>query len=134
MNYLNYLLGTGYILRDKIINYELNLDPITRIYPKKSLLEQYTYFYSEPSQIVPNLYLGSAFNAYNRNHLEKYNINVIINITKEISNYFEQYCKYTYYKYPILDNDKEDISNILIETANTIDYHLSRGDIVLVHC
>ncbi len=134
MNYLNYLIGTGYIMKDKIVNYEFNFDPITRIYPKKPLLEQYMYFYSEPSLIIPNLYLGSAFNAYNISHLEKHNINVIINITKEISNYYSEYFKFTYYKYPILDNDKEDITNILQEAANTIDYHLSRGDRVLVHC
>ncbi len=134
MNYLNYLIGSGYIIKDKLVNYELNFDKINRIYPKKSILEQYTYFYSEPSMILPNLYLGSAFNAYNKLHLEKNEINVIINITKEISNYYENYMKYTYYKYPILDNDKEDITSILKEAANTIDYHLARGDKVLVHC
>lgn len=131
---MNYILGTGYILKDKIVNYEFHSNYISRIYPRNSILEQYSYFYGKPTEIIPNLYLGSAFNAYNINHLEEHHINVIINITKEISNYFEKCLKYTYYKYPILDNDKDDISNILIETANKIDYHLRRNDIVLVHC
>ena len=84
---MNYILGTGYIIKDKIKNYEFN-DSISRIYPKIPLIRQYSQFYSYPTKILPNLYLGSAFNAYNSTHLESCGINVILNITKEISNYY----------------------------------------------
>ena len=50
------------------------------------------------------------------------------------NNQFYFYLKYTYYRYPIVDNDKDEILEILLDAVDTIHYHLSKGDTVLVHC
>ncbi len=131
---MNYLFGSGAILKDKISHLSFEFQNVQRIFPKKSFLEQYMYFYSEPTEILPNLYLGSAFNAYDLDFLQKNQITVILNITKEISNYYEQDPQFLYYKFPILDNDLDDITPILLNSYKLLDYHLSQGDKVLVHC
>ena len=61
-------------------------------------------------------------------------INVVINVTDEIDNFHENYFKITYYKFPIKDNNHDDISDILEKTFDIIDYHINKGDNVLVHC
>jgi protein-tyrosine phosphatase len=80
------------------------------------------------------LFLGSSFNAYNKHELENKKINVILNISNEIDNFYETDNSLTYYKYSIRDNNHDDISNILNETYNVIEHHLSIGDKILVHC
>ena len=61
-------------------------------------------------------------------------INVILNITDEISNFYEADGQFTYYRFPIRDNNSDEISTILNETYNVIEHHISRGDRILVHC
>lgn len=68
-------------------------------------------FFSEPTYIIDNIYLGSAFNAASKQSLDKNNIKIIINMTKELSLYYPQ--DYEYYKCELYDNNKDSISEHL---------------------
>lgn len=131
---MNYICGSLYILKNKLRDLDLFGKRVPRIEPTMPWYKQYSYFYYPSNEIIDNLYLGSSFNAYDYYELRNKNIKVIINITDNIDNYHEQNLMLTYYKYPIRDNNVDDITNILIETAQVIDLHLSKGEGILVHC
>ena len=142
---MNYIYGSFYILGKKLYNYLSSIQiPIIRYDKHDSIIKRvdvglpwyskYRYFFSESNEVIPNLFLGSSFNAYNKIELEKKDISVILNITNEIDNFYEHDNTITYYKYPIRDNNQDDISTILNETYNVIEHHLSIGDKVLIHC
>ena len=131
---MNYIYGSYHILKNKIYDLSLFGEKIPRIEPSMPWYKQYSYFYSQSNEIIEGLYLGSSFNAYNFDELQKNNIKVIINVTDNIDNYYEQNLMLTYYKYSIKDNNQDDITHILIETSNIIDQHLSKGANILVHC
>jgi len=71
----------------------------------------YSGFFNMPTHVVDNIYLGSAFNAASKDTLTKLNIKVVINVTKELSDYFPQ--EFEYYRCEIYDNNKQSISNRL---------------------
>ncbi len=131
---MDYLYGTFYILKNKIYNLGIFSKNVPRIEPKMPLYRQYSYFYSEPNQIIDGLYLGSSYNAYDIKQINNKNINVIINITDEIPNFYEDNLLLKYYKFSIKDNNIDDINPILTETYDIIDEHLSKGESILVHC
>jgi protein-tyrosine phosphatase len=132
---MDYIIGTFYILKNKLCFFNIfeNIQ-IPRI---KSILPwyvQYMYFYSAPTEIINNLYLGSSFNAYAIQNLKNKNVNVIINITEEIDNFHQNDSTITYYKFPIRDNNIDDITDILEQTYHIIDEHLNNENGILVHC
>ena len=132
---IKYIVGTLLILWSRLVNLTLiKRNKVLRTEPKVPWYRQLVWFYSEPTNILPNLYLGSAFNAYDIDKLSELNIRVVINVTKEIENFHEENLILTYYKYPIADDNKEDITDILSQSYEQIDMHLSSGDNVLVHC
>jgi len=142
---MNYIYGSIYILGKKLYNYLYSTQiPLIKYDKNEAIVKRvdialpwylrYKWFFSESNEIIPNLFLGSSFNAYNKNEINKKQINVILNITDEISNFYETENTLTYYKFPIKDNNKDDISSILNETYNIIEHHLSIGDKILIHC
>lgn len=131
---MNYIYGSYYILKNKLYDFNFFGEKVPRIEPSMPWYKQYSYFYSKSNEIIKGLYLGSSFNAYNLQELQYNNINVIINITDNIDNYHEENLMLTYYKYSIKDNNSDDITNILMETSDIIEKHLSKGENVLVHC
>ena len=140
---MNYIYGSIYILGKKlynylssipIIRYDKNEEIVRRVEAGLPWYSKYRYFFSESNEVIPNLFLGSSFNAYNKNELDKKNINIILNITDEIDNFYECENNITYYKFSIRDNNCDDISNILNESYNVIEHHLEIGDRILVHC
>jgi len=104
-----------------------------RILQEKSYYNQYFCFFSDPTLIVDNIYLGSAYNAASYNTLESYNITVIFNITKEITNYYPN--NFIYEKYDISDNNSDSIYDYLDEIYTRILYHQENtpGNI-FIHC
>ena len=94
---------------DNIINIsEINEEgKKKRILKNAGIIKEYTNFFTEPSYIIDNIYLGSAFNAASYETLIKYNIKIIINVTKEVSCYFLKH--FNYYQCEIYDNNKESI-------------------------
>ena len=117
---MNYLTGTFYILKSKINEYYLddnkhNAHP-KRIFDNTGFIDNYKIFYGPSTKIMKNLYLGSSFNAYDKEEVLNNKINVIFNITVEIPNFHENII---YYNYPIKDNGIENITQILL-TASSI--------------
>jgi hypothetical protein len=104
-----------------------------RILPEVTYTEAVTTFFNDPTHIIDNIYLGSAFNAASYDTLKKHNIKVILNITKEISNYFPN--EFIYERCNIYDNNKHSIQKFLQHIYSRIKYHQENTDgNILVHC
>jgi protein-tyrosine phosphatase len=105
-----------------------------RIFTPKSKLEQIQTFFSEPTHIIDNIYLGSAFNASNYNSLKQNNIGLIINMTNEISNYYEN--EFEYKKYGVYDNNIQPIIQFFDKAYSDIiefqQYCPTKN--ILIHC
>jgi hypothetical protein len=102
-----------------------------RIYPLISTYDAYNTFFNNPTLIMDNIYLGSAFNAASYDTLKQLDITLIINVAYEIRNYFPDHFKYI--KYNLYDDNKQSID---LESAyNDIIYHQKnhQGNI-LIHC
>jgi len=116
----------------KIDNYE-NENETNRICPQSSYYDSYTAFFSSPTHIVDNIYLGSAFNAACYDILIELNINVVINATYEISEYFPN--RFIYLRYKLYDNNKHSIKKYLEQAYNDIIYHQANtSGNILIHC
>jgi hypothetical protein len=127
MNLFDYITSSISIIIDKTsdyIKYNIYNDNKNqkvdkkRIFPLIPYLTQLGWFYDEPTHIIDNIYLGSAFNASHYKTLKDRNIGMIINMTPEISNYFEN--DYIYYRYPLYDDNSQSIKNYLIEAYDKI--------------
>jgi protein-tyrosine phosphatase len=105
-----------------------------RIFEPKSKIEQIQTFFSEPTYIIDNIYLGSAFNASNYNSLKQNNIGLIINMTNEISNYYND--EIIYKKYGLYDNNNEPIIQYLEKTFEDIIEFQKKypNKNILIHC
>ena len=130
---IKYIIGTLIILWYKIINFQPG-KAVKRVEPKIPWYRQLIWFYSPPTQISPNLYLGSGFNSYDLDNLKKLNINVIINVTREMKSFYLDNLKLNYYQFAIRDDGIEEIDSILEESYETISAHLASNDTILVHC
>ena len=90
-------------------------------------------FFDDPVHIIDNIYLGNAYNAANYHLLEDINIKLIINVTKEIQNYFPE--NFEYYNIEILDSNNENFRN---NFNNVVDYikkkNFADNENILVHC
>lgn len=78
-----------------------------RIFKAVGFINEYRNFFNEPTHIIDNLYLGSAFNAASYTTLKNNNIKIIINVSKELSKYYKN--EFEYVQYPIYDNNKDKI-------------------------
>jgi hypothetical protein len=78
-----------------------------RIYNSISTFEQISWFFSNPTHVIDNIYIGSAHNAANKKLLKSLNIKYIVNVTAEIKNYYPDYI--TYVNYTLYDNNKQSI-------------------------
>ena len=91
---------------------------------------------SEPSLVFAShncIYIGTAFNANDKEWLQKHNIGVIINATNEISNFYESFLNY--YNFPSDDTDSSNLSNSFEECAGIIHHYIIFGiSNILVHC
>lgn len=106
-----------------------------RLYPiEKYKYEEFYDFVNEPTLIIDDLYLGSAFNAGCYYTLMRYNIGLIINVTNEISNYYPQYFQYK--NIPIKDNNKDSIQPYLNNIyENIVEYRNNNPNKkILIHC
>lgn len=86
-----------------------------------------------PTEVYPNLFLGSSYNAALLSGLISRNIKYIINVTNEISNYYPENIEY--YNISISDNGHDSIIDHLEESYEIINNFLEKYDgSVLVHC
>ena len=116
----------------KINNYKDRIN-YKRIFNQVGILEEYKSFFSNPTLIIDNIYLGSAFNAASYYKLKDLDIKVIINVTKEISLYYPN--DFIYKTYDVYDNNKESIYQYLEEAYQDIKKLQRTVDgNILVHC
>ncbi|KAM4636441.1 protein phosphatase Slingshot homolog 3 [Discoglossus pictus] len=85
-----------------------------------------------PSEIFPYLYLGSEWNASNLEELQKNKVSHILNVTREIDNFFPE--TFTYLNIRVLDEESTDLLPHWKETHRFIKSARSQGTKVLVHC
>ncbi|XP_062867339.1 dual specificity protein phosphatase 4 [Trichomycterus rosablanca] len=85
-----------------------------------------------PVEILPFLFLGSAFHASKKDVLDGMGISAVLNVSSNCPNHFEG--AYQYKCIPVEDNHKEDISSWFIEAIDFIDSVKDSNGRVLVHC
>lgn len=159
MNYINYLINQSKILcmisYDK--GYQKATEPIkqkieveklqnlkkiqidqfsnegNRIFKQPHYLIQSGVFLSNPTHIIDNIYLGSAYNAADFNWLRENNIGLIINMTNEISKYYPNDFEYSQFK--ISDDHTTHITDLVINGLDKINEYTKRENKnILVHC
>ncbi|XP_020784081.1 dual specificity protein phosphatase 1 [Boleophthalmus pectinirostris] len=85
-----------------------------------------------PVEILPFLYLGSAYHASRKDMLDMLGITALINVSANCPNHFED--SYQYKSIPVEDNHKADISSWFNEAIEFIDSIRNKGGRVFVHC
>ncbi|XP_069725159.1 dual specificity protein phosphatase 1 isoform X1 [Phaenicophaeus curvirostris] len=85
-----------------------------------------------PVEILPFLYLGSAYHASRKDMLDALGITALINVSANCPNHFEGH--YRYKSIPVEDNHKADISSWFNEAIDFIDSVKNDGGRVFVHC
>lgn len=85
-----------------------------------------------PSEIFPYLYLGSEWNASNLEELQKNRVTHILNVTREIDNFFPETFKYLNIR--VLDEESTNLLPYWKETHSFISSAKRQGTNVLVHC
>ncbi|CAJ1058523.1 protein phosphatase Slingshot homolog 3 isoform X1 [Xyrichtys novacula] len=86
----------------------------------------------KPSKIFDYLYLGSEWNAANFEELQKNNVGYILNVTREIDNFFPE--SFTYMNIRVYDVESTDLLAHWPDTYNFINSARKSGQAVLVHC
>ncbi|XP_049441580.1 protein phosphatase Slingshot homolog 3 [Epinephelus fuscoguttatus] len=86
----------------------------------------------KPSKIFDYLYLGSEWNAANFEELQKNNVGYILNVTREIDNFFPE--SFTYMNIRVYDVEATDLLPYWTDTFQFINTARKSGQAVLVHC
>ena len=118
----------------EVKNYEERMNKNRkRIFKHVGLINEYSSFFSHPTLIIDNIYLGSAYNAASYYTLKDLNIKVIINVTKEISLYYPN--EFIYESYDLYDNNLESIYQHLEKAYQDIKrYQKTTNGNILIHC
>ncbi|XP_067857433.1 dual specificity protein phosphatase 1-A-like [Heptranchias perlo] len=85
-----------------------------------------------PVEILPFLYLGSAYHSSRKETLQSLGITALLNVSSNCPNYFEGVFQYKCI--PVEDNHMADISAWFQEAIDFIDSVKNSGGRVLVHC
>lgn len=90
------------------------------------------YDQGKPVEILPYLYLGSAYHASRPDFLDDLHITALLNVSRNCAEYFTS--NYLYKFIPVEDSASADISSHFQEAIDFIDHvRLTEGK-VLVHC
>ncbi|XP_066476498.1 dual specificity protein phosphatase 5 [Tiliqua scincoides] len=105
---------------------------INNLYEKHCIYHKPAYDQGGPVEILPFLYLGSAYHASKCEFLANLNITALLNVSRKSSEPFtDQYC----YKWiPVEDSHTADISSHFQEAIEFIDCTRRAGGKILVHC
>jgi hypothetical protein len=108
---------------------------IDRIFESLDKYTKMTYFFGNPTLIIDNIYLGSAFNACDKEFIDDNKIGLIINITPDINNYFENN-NIDYLTCKIYDNNLDDINPFLEIAYSKINDYIDKmpEKKILIHC
>ena len=128
-DYLNYYMTDASNNPQQMYRYNERV----RIFDTIPMMTQFKTFMYNPTYIIDNIYLGSAYNASNKELLQSNNIRYIINITNEISNHFPD--DFVYFNFKIQDNNKDRLFDFLEESYRKIkEYQNNNDGAILVHC
>ncbi len=90
------------------------------------------------SYILDRLYLGDRLSAYNQNFIIQKKINLIVNATKDIPNFYDTIPEIKYYRLPVEDNLEVDELNTFYFCAKSLLPILYKeymnGKTILIHC
>ncbi|XP_037531848.1 dual specificity protein phosphatase 1 [Nematolebias whitei] len=100
--------------------------------PSSSPCNTPLYDQGGPVEILPFLYLGSAYHASRKDMLDMLGITALINVSANCPNHFED--SFLYKSIPVEDNHKADISSWFNEAIEFIDSVKNKGGRVFVHC
>ncbi|XP_068222317.1 protein phosphatase Slingshot homolog 1-like [Palaemon carinicauda] len=84
------------------------------------------------TEIFPHVYLGSEWNASNLEELQKNGVGYILNVTKEIDNFYPG--TFDYLNIRVYDDEKTELLKHWDSTFKYIAQVKTRGSKVLVHC
>jgi dual specificity MAP kinase phosphatase len=88
------------------------------------------------TQILDNIWIGDKDAAKSKKFLEENNINIIVNCSKTIRNYYEE--QYEYYRVKVNDRlDPNDVIEMKNQIDNVVCYIYSNhlmGKNILIHC
>ncbi|XP_010634125.1 protein phosphatase Slingshot homolog 3 isoform X2 [Fukomys damarensis] len=84
------------------------------------------------SRIFPHLYLGSEWNAANLEELQRNRVSHILNMAREIDNFFPD--RFIYYNVRLWDEESAQLLPHWKETHRFIEAARAQGTRVLVHC
>ncbi|XP_008821102.1 protein phosphatase Slingshot homolog 3 isoform X2 [Nannospalax galili] len=84
------------------------------------------------SRIFPHLYLGSEWNAANLEELQRNRVSHILNMAREIDNFFPE--RFTYHNVRLWDEESAQLLPHWKETHRFIEDARAQGTRVLVHC
>ncbi|GBP48138.1 Protein phosphatase Slingshot [Eumeta japonica] len=85
-----------------------------------------------PTEIFDHVYLGSEWNASNLEELQRNGVGHILNVTREIDNFFPG--MFNYLNIRVYDDEKTDLLKHWDNTYKYISKAQSEGSKVLVHC
>ncbi|CAD6206228.1 GSCOCG00010030001-RA-CDS [Cotesia congregata] len=85
-----------------------------------------------PTEIFDHVYLGSEWNASNLEELQKNGVKHILNVTREIDNFFPG--MFNYLNVRVYDDEKTDLLKHWDDTFKYITKARKEGSKVLVHC
>lgn len=138
----NIIYTPGILIRKSIFERELikTENTVDRIYPKIPIYAVPGFYFSKPTHIMENIYLGNVLNASNDEVLKNLNIGAIINITEEIPNYYGDMEKYPaiynegimYYTTRIKDVNQGDITTDFKKIIKFMADNNDRN--ILIHC
>eukprot|EP00731_Ephydatia_muelleri_P023353 Em0015g936a len=86
----------------------------------------------KPSKICDYLYLGSEWNAANLEELKKLGIGYIVNVTREIDNFYPEV--FTYFNVRLYDLPDSELMKHWDKTYQFIKTAKEKGSRILVHC
>ena len=130
LNCLNTFNNIGPVFADKL--YNMDFDKRRPSYYNMSSIYSPMAFFSSASHIIDNIYLGSSYNASNKDFLYNYNVKSVVNVTSNIPNFYEP-DGVDYFNISINDNGEETYSYDDLEAS--YNYICSNNtDNILVHC
>ncbi|XP_023676391.1 dual specificity protein phosphatase 5 isoform X3 [Paramormyrops kingsleyae] len=90
------------------------------------------YDQGKPVEILPFLYLGSAYHASRQDYLDDLHITALLNVSRRDTEQSKGHCNYKWI--PVEDNHTADIHSHFQEAIDFIDCVKQTGGKVLVHC
>ncbi len=90
------------------------------------------------SRILDRLYLGDRLSAYNKTFIHNTKINIIVNASKDIPNFYDSNPEIKYYRVPIEDNLQMEELHAFYFCAKSLIPILFKeymnGNTILIHC